>query len=88
MPLSHAELRSIGEKAIEEIVGGVGNVEVVFGLNEEGDPAYFFDVAIDQDRDRARASLLRIRLRQKIRDLLLAEQDANYPYVRVHSSEQ
>ena len=84
MSLSYDELRDIGEQAAREVIGNIDLVEVTSGTDGTGHPAYFFDLSLQQDRDRARASLLRTRLRQNIRDRLLAERDARYPYVRIH----
>ena len=83
MSISHERLLSIGAEAATEIIGNVGRVDVAPGINEQGDPSYYFKLQVDQDRDRMQAMLLRTRLRQKIRDLLIAENDERYPYVRI-----
>jgi hypothetical protein len=82
MSLSHERLADIGRKAATEIIGNVDKVEVDTGVNEEGQPAYYFQLYVDQGGDKAKATLLRTRLRQKIRDLLIDEKDERYPYVR------
>ena len=74
---------SIGAQAAIEVIGNVGRVEVAPGINGQGDPSYDFMLRIDQNQDRTKAMRLQTRLRQKIRDLLIAENDERYPYVRI-----
>ena len=83
MSVSHERLVSIGREAAREVIGNIEIVDVTTGINEEGHPSYYFELHINQSKDRARASLLRTRLRQKIRDLLIADNDGKYPYVRI-----
>ncbi|WP_158806889.1 hypothetical protein [Beijerinckia sp. L45] len=83
MSLSPERLQSIGAQAAKDVIGNVETVAVTSGFSEDGLPAYFFELNLSQDRDRARAALLRTRLRHKIRDLLLAEEDTKYPYIRI-----
>ena len=83
MSVTHERLVSIGMEAAKEIVGNVANVDVASAANEYGHLSYYFELHVDQNPDRTLATSLRTKLRQRIRDLLIAENDDNYPYVRI-----
>lgn len=64
-------------------IGNVSQVEVFTGRDSSDEPALVFSFLVDQDRDRARAALLRTRLSQTLRDELLKRRDARYPIIRL-----
>ena len=61
----------------------VKQVEVVAGPDSTDEPAYYFWYQLDQDPASQSAALARVRLKQKLRDELLARGDTTYPYLRV-----
>lgn len=61
----------------------VNDVDVVSGIDSTGRPAYFVEYQIGTSADRAKASLLRTRLTQELRDKLISRGDARYPFVRL-----
>ena len=83
MDLSDDALREIGIEAARETVGNVGEVRISAGADADGIPAYFYEIYLQQDGDRRRAVLARMRLFQSIRDRLVAAQDEHYPYIQV-----
>ena len=85
--IAESKLKEIGREAAR-LVAGLGTVEevaVTVGLDSTDRPAYFFSFLIDRDRDRQRAGLTRTRLAQKLRDELIARNDAHYSFVRILS---
>lgn len=82
-------LRDIGLEAAREVVGEgrAEDVRVTPGEDSTNRPAYVFEFLMEQDRDRKKAALLRIRLGQRIRDKLMTLGDARYPFISVHGRE-
>ncbi len=87
--LSETDLKVLGRKAARQIWGPrkVKRVDVVTGPDSTNDPAHYFSFLAEEDGDRQVAALLRIRLAQKLRDELMAHDDASYPYIRVLSEQ-
>jgi hypothetical protein len=83
--LTATELEQIGREVAHAVVGAdkVRQVEVVTGANWDGDPAYYFWYQFDSDPDWQRAADARIRLRQKLREELVARGDTSLPYTHV-----
>ena len=78
------DLERIGLLAAQDVIGdGVDEVEVRPGVDVDHRPAYFITYRFHDEDDRTRASLLRIRLSQAIRDALINRGDQGYPYVRL-----
>jgi hypothetical protein len=85
MSTSPSDLKILGLSAAGAVMGeGLAEeVDVTEGTDSSDLPAYFFNFMFEQDRDRQRAALVRTRLAQKIRDMLIDRGDGHYPFVRV-----
>jgi hypothetical protein len=82
--LAQNELRDIGLTAAHEVLGdGAQDVDFKPALDAQDQPAYFVFFSFQLDQDRQRASLLKTRLSQAIRDKLIDRGDAHYPFVRL-----
>jgi len=79
-----AELEQLGRDAARLVAGdaAVAEVEVVAGESADR-PAYFFSFLIDPDRATQRLGLIHTRLVQRLRDELIARNDAHYPVIRL-----
>jgi hypothetical protein len=78
------QLSELGRQAAGAVgLGRVSEVEVFTGRDSSDQPALVFSFLVDQDRDRARAALLRTRLSQRLRDELLKREDARYPIIHL-----
>jgi hypothetical protein len=82
--LAQSELRNIGRTAAREVLdGGPQDVDFKAALDAQDQPAYFVFFSFQRDQDRQRASLLKTRLSQVIRDKLIDRGDGHYPFVRL-----
>jgi len=79
-------LEQLGRDAARKIAGedAVQEVEVVPGYDFDRQ-VYYFSFLIDQDRSLQRAGLLRSRLVQRLRDELIARNDAHFPVIAILS---
>jgi hypothetical protein len=86
--ISDIELERIGRAAAEAVTGPGAVLDVDFEhyLDSTDQPAYMFSFVIDQSMEpKIAPGLMRIRLRQRIRDELIARGDMTYPYLKVIS---
>lgn len=83
-----AELRDLSLSVAHQVVGeGVDDVDVRLSADTSDKPAYFIAYRFGDRRHRERASSLRTRLSQHLRDELIRRGDARYPFVRLMTAE-
>jgi hypothetical protein len=82
---SITDLEKLAEDVAREVAGpeAFRAVEVESGWDVDDRPAYHFTFLIDQDRATQRPGIVRLRLRQKLRDELEALGDEHQPLLRM-----
>jgi hypothetical protein len=81
IPTSIGELEKLAGDAAREIAGpeAFGGVEVEPGVDFDYRPVYHFTFLINQERANLRAGLVRLRLRQRLQQVLEARGDEHHP---------
>jgi hypothetical protein len=83
--LPKTELKKIARAAAGRLLGAakVKDVDVIGSDALDEQPAYLFSFLFDGTLDPQHEALLRIRLRQKLRDELVARGDDGYPLITI-----
>jgi hypothetical protein len=79
-----SDLEALGLDVARQIAGAdaVEQVSVTTDQDSDDRPVYRFSFLIDPDRSQARMGLVRIRLRQTLRDALVARGDEHSPVIQ------
>ena len=73
----------MGLEAVRSVAGiDAERIRVRVGEDSSGEPSIFFLIVMDQDKAAVGSGLLRIRIGQRLRDMLLERHDERYPFVQ------